>query len=250
MSLPPEVANLLELFDGEPTSGIRGLAGAGDIAVGPGITVAAIAFALADLDESAGELIEQVGLLDEITAGLGERGEAIHRLFQFAVGGLLYLPYILLLRYRIPEGTNVRRECGSCVIEFLEHLGMGAVYRQGLQEGLHCFSQCGERGDERRQQLDLFTVIILGEKTARALIEHAVAVTGHEVEVLLSAAAIEPDDGKDVLFLLRAEVVDLPRDLAVDVPRIDHQHLVAILLGLIPVEEPQLAGDGAGVEEV
>ena len=46
------------------------------------------------------------------------------------------------------------------------------------------------------------------------------------------------------------EVVDLARHLAVDVAGIDHQHLVPVLLGLVAVEEPQLAGHGAGIEEV
>ena len=63
-------------------------------------------------------------------------------------------------------------------------------------------------------------------------------------------AAIQPDDGGEVGQLLRREVVNLARDLAVDVARVDHQHLVAALGGLALVEVPQLARHGAGVEEV
>ena len=51
-------------------------------------------------------------------------------------------------------------------------------------------------------------------------------------------------------MLLGAEVVDLARHLPIDVARVDHQHLVAVLLGLGAVEKPQLAGHRAGVEEV
>ena len=72
----------------------------------------------------------------------------------------------------------------------------------------------------------------------------------HQRQKALSLAAIEPDDGGEVLHLLGREVVDLPRDLAVDVAGVDHQHLVPALGGLRPVEVPQLAGNGAGVEEV
>ena len=50
--------------------------------------------------------------------------------------------------------------------------------------------------------------------------------------------------------LLRAEVVNLAGDLAVDVAGVEHQHLVAALRRLAPVEKPRLAGHGAGVEEV
>ena len=62
--------------------------------------------------------------------------------------------------------------------------------------------------------------------------------------------AIQPDDGGEVGQLLRREIVDLAGHLAVDVARVDHQHLVAPLLRLASVEVPQFARDGAGVEEV
>ena len=50
--------------------------------------------------------------------------------------------------------------------------------------------------------------------------------------------------------LLGREVVNLARDLPVDVARVEHQHLVAAVGGLALVEVPQLAGHGAGVKEV
>ena len=49
----------------------------------------------------------------------------------------------------------------------------------------------------------------------------------HQLQEAVRLAAIEPDDGGDVLLLLRAEVVDLRANLAVDVARVEHQHLVA-----------------------
>ena len=76
------------------------------------------------------------------------------------------------------------------------------------------------------------------------------AVTGHQVVVLVRFAAVEPDDGQQVLLLFGAEVADLARHLAVDGARVDHQHLVAVRLGLGAIQEPQLARHGAGVEEV
>src|SRR4030095_15375341 len=61
---------------------------------------------------------------------------------------------------------------------------------------------------------------------------------------------VEPDDGREVLHLLWGEVVDRARDLAIDLTRVKHQHLVFALSGLGAVEEPQLAGDGTRVEEI
>ena len=74
----------------------------------------------------------------------------------------------------------------------------------------------------------------------------------HEIEEPLRLPAIDPHDGGDVPLLLGAEVEDGARDLAMDVARIEHQdsvapHLVPLLR---PVEEPELTGYGAGVEEV
>ncbi len=50
--------------------------------------------------------------------------------------------------------------------------------------------------------------------------------------------------------LFGAEVVDFARNFAEDAPRVEHQHLVLVLFGLGLIEEPQLAGNGAGVKEV
>jgi hypothetical protein len=58
--------------------------------------------------------------------------------------------------------------------------------------------------------------------------------------------------GGDVLLLLGAEVAHRARDLAEDLSGIEHEHMVAprrILL-LRPIEEPELAGHRARVEEI
>ena len=78
-----EIAHLFELFDGGVPRLVGGLAGAGDVAVGPGIAVSGVALLLAGIDQAAGELVEQVRLLDQIAAGLGQRGKPVHRLIQF-----------------------------------------------------------------------------------------------------------------------------------------------------------------------
>ena len=72
----------------------------------------------------------------------------------------------------------------------------------------------------------------------------------HQREEALSLPAIEPDDGGKVLHLLGREVINLPGHFPVDIPGIDHEHLVLALRGLGPVEVPQLARNGASVEEV
>ena len=72
----------------------------------------------------------------------------------------------------------------------------------------------------------------------------------HKVEETIALAAVEPDDGGQVLELLGGEIVDLARDLSVDVAGVDHEHLVAAVRGLATVEVPKLARDGAGIEEV
>ena len=85
---------------------------------------------------------------------------------------------------------------------------------------------------------------------ATASIANLAKVVFHQTEKAVFLAAVQPDDGGEVGELLRRKVVDLARDLAVDVARIEHQHLVAARGRFGAVEVPQLAGDGAGVEEV
>src|SRR5262249_1963079 len=62
--------------------------------------------------------------------------------------------------------------------------------------------------------------------------------------------AIEPDNGREVPHLLGREVVNLARDLAIDLACINHQALVVALGRLGAVEEPQLTGDRAAIEEI
>ena len=79
----------------------------------------------------------------------------------------------------------------------------------------------------------------------------AFEITLHERQEPVALAAIEPDDGGDVLQLLRRELIDLARafhELA-DAAGVEHQHLVLAVGGLVAVEVPQLARHGAGVEE-
>jgi len=54
IGLSPEVADLLELLDGQLAGFIGGLAGAGDVAVSPGIAFAGFAFVLAGFDDTTG----------------------------------------------------------------------------------------------------------------------------------------------------------------------------------------------------
>src|SRR5207244_459693 len=63
-------------------------------------------------------------------------------------------------------------------------------------------------------------------------------------------SAVKPDDGGQVRELFWGEVVDLTRHLPEDLARVDHENLVAALLGLALVEVPELAGHRARVEEV
>ena len=72
----------------------------------------------------------------------------------------------------------------------------------------------------------------------------------HQSKKALLLSAIEPYDGGEILHLLRREVVDLASDLAVDVPRVDHQHFVFTRGRLGTVKVPQLAGNGTGIEKV
>ena len=81
MGLFPEITNLLELFNSQLPGLVGGLAGACNVAVGPCTAIAGVALVLAGFDEAAGKLVEQVGLFNEITAGLGKRREAVNRLF-------------------------------------------------------------------------------------------------------------------------------------------------------------------------
>ena len=50
--------------------------------------------------------------------------------------------------------------------------------------------------------------------------------------------------------MLRREVINLARDLAVDIARVEHQYLVAAPRRLGPIEVPELAGHATGVEEI
>ena len=87
-------------------------------------------------------------------------------------------------------------------------------------------------------------------ETCLAFGHHVPQVAGDELQETRGLAPVEPYDGQQVPLLLGAEVTDLACHLPVDVARVDHQHLAAVLLRLGAVEEPQFAGHGAGVEEV
>ena len=75
-------------------------------------------------------------------------------------------------------------------------------------------------------------------------------IFGDQFQVAFCFATVKPYNCKDILLLLGREIVDLACDLAVDIARIDHQHLVSVLFRLVSVQEPQLAGHGPGIEEV
>ena len=83
-----------------------------------------------------------------------------------------------------------------------------------------------------------------------ALHADALKIVFHQREEAFALSAIEPYDCGQVEHLFGREVVYLPRNLPVNVARVEHQHLVAALNWLGAVEEPQLAWDGARVEEV
>ena len=70
-----EVADLFELFHGSLSCLIRSLARPGDFAAHPKVVFSGGEFSLADVDQAAGKLVEKIGLLDEVAAGLGQRGE-------------------------------------------------------------------------------------------------------------------------------------------------------------------------------
>src|SRR5262249_413581 len=55
---------------------------------------------------------------------------------------------------------------------------------------------------------------------------------------------------REVFHVLRREVVDLTRDLTIDLACVKHQHLIFALGELGAVEEPQLTWDSASVEEI
>ncbi len=63
-------------------------------------------------------------------------------------------------------------------------------------------------------------------------------------------ATVEPDDGGEVLELFRGKVVNLARHLPVDVPGIQHEHLILTLGGLRLVEMPELTRNRPRVKEV
>ena len=74
---------------------------------------------------------------------------------------------------------------------------------------------------------------------------------GAVVQVLGFLAPVEPDDVGQELDLRRGEVAVGAVDLAEDVAGVEEEHLVgAGGLALAPVEEPEGAGQGDGVEEV
>ena len=68
VSLLPEVPHLLELFDRKAPKFIGRLASFHNITGHPGIAVFGVAFGIADLNQSSRQLVDQIGLLDQIIA--------------------------------------------------------------------------------------------------------------------------------------------------------------------------------------
>ena len=216
------------------------------------VAVPGIAVVFTGFNQPAGELVEQVGLFNQVAAGFGQGRQPLDGFFQCAVGGLLVLPGRLSFSMTFWNASTSALKVWHGCIQLLAALRRGgASWPSVFRKGCESFPQRRQGRDELRQGLDrLVRRHPQSVETGLAFIEHPAAVARHQVEEALGLAAVEPDDGQEVLLLLRAEVVDLAGDLAVDVARVDHEHLVAVRLRLVPIEEPQLAGHGAGVEEV
>ncbi len=122
----------------------------------------------------------------------------------------------------MPEFLDVGIENRQGLGQFLLHFGMCTVISQRVKERLHGVSQGIERSGKVRQRVNCFAVFVLDTEAARAFIKSAKTVARNEIEVLLGLAAVEPDNGKQVLLLLRTKIIDLAGNLAIDVARVDH----------------------------
>ncbi len=103
-----------------------------------------------------------------------------------------------------------------------------------------------QRTDKIRQRFDRFTVVVFHCETGRALGQHALAITGHEVEIAPGLAPVEPDDGQEVLLLLGGKVENLACDLAVDVAGVDHQNVALVPSDNVPTLTPGPSPRGRG----
>lgn len=70
------------------------------------------------------------------------------------------------------------------------------------------------------------------------------------MQVTLGFTPVEPNDGLQVLLLFGGEIVDLARDLAVYIARVDHPHFVFMRFEFVTVKKPQFAGHGASIEKI
>ncbi len=113
----------------------------------PGVARLASRLVFAGLDQAGGELVEQVGLLDQIAAGLGQWGEASTSLFRppLVVVAAPTLPVCCSATFvwnslRHPSvNSGMARPIRS-------QFGVGTFFGQGLQERPHGLSQQIGRG--------------------------------------------------------------------------------------------------------
>ena len=110
----------------------------------------------------------------------------------------------------------------------------------------------GERCHQVDELAERFLVDLKRLLRVRADVDGFVQIALDQLQESVLLAAIEPDDSGDILLLLGREVANRPGNLTEDLPRVQHQNVVAArrvgLLGAI--KEPQLTGHGARVEEV
>ena len=117
----------------------------------------------------------------------------------------------------LSQCLNVSRQCGLRGGQLPPRIRHGIGIAPLGCEGFGQIDQRAQRLLERRQWL-------VGRLAFRDGLREVVF---YQFEEPLRLPTIEPHDGGDILLLLRAEVENGARDLAINVARIERQHLVA-----------------------
>ena len=182
--------------------------------------------------------------LDQICVEIAE----VNRPGLFLAG---YYDYFDKLRLQI---MGLVEKCCPAILNrclSTEKVGMGSnidtilfqLIHKGL-EGLCELAQLGNQGSNgfTRQRFRFLTVTSLTDGLFNVLL--------NQLNKTHPFTTVKPDNGGEVLLLLRAEVVNLAGDFAVDITGVQHQYFVFQVSGFGFVEEPQLTRHCAGIKEV
>ncbi len=248
--LPPEIPNPLQLFGRKLPGLAHLLQGLGNLPGEPVLAFLRRQRFLAGFHQLPAHLLETVHFLGKRLRAIGKRRNDLGKKFPETLGaGIQIEP-----APRRPRAIDPRTKGRNRVRRKLFHpqktpnrFRLLVLFLQGIQKRLDLVPERLHRVSIRRQRAVLSD--FLPEAVIRRL-DAGFQVVRNQNQKPRALLPMQPNHRQQILLLLRAEIINLPRHLPVDVPGVDHQHRFPAFRRFGPVEKPQLARHGPSVEKI